>query len=125
MLRPYFDNSQSRIKIYTEGIELYNPGAAPKLVEDILENEVTAPRNPVIAKAFRLIGWAETAGSGMMKIFKSLEKLKYPQPTIENNTHNSFFKMAFQLTPKSATDQAPIKFKFKKIFYYFVFLLKN
>jgi ATP-dependent DNA helicase RecG len=50
--RDYFDNSQSRIKIYPDRIEMYNPGAAPKPVEDILENEVTAPRNPVMAKAF-------------------------------------------------------------------------
>jgi ATP-dependent DNA helicase RecG len=107
--RDYFDNSQSRIKIYVEAIDMYNPGAAPKPVKDILENEVTAPRNPIIAKAFRMIGWAETAGSGMMKIFKSLETLKYPQPTIENNTRSSFFKMTFQLTPKNPTDQVPFK----------------
>jgi ATP-dependent DNA helicase RecG len=62
--RDYFDNTESRIRLETNQIEMYNPGAAPRTVEDILKNEVTAPRNPVIAKAFRIIGWAETAGSG-------------------------------------------------------------
>jgi ATP-dependent DNA helicase RecG len=109
--RDYFDNSQSRINIYPDRIEMYNPGAAPKPVEDILENEVTAPRNPVMAKAFRIIGWAETAGSGTMKIFKALEQIKYPKPVIENNVRSGFFKMTFELTvaDKKVADQVPTK----------------
>lgn len=110
--RDYFDNAQSRIKIFTDSIEMYNPGSAPKPVEEIIANEVTAPRNPIIAKAFRLVGWAGTAGSGMIKIFAAWERLQFKKPEIENNNRSHYFKMLFPLEPikhRSSTVQDPIK----------------
>jgi ATP-dependent DNA helicase RecG len=123
--RDYFDKAQSRIKIFPDLIEMYNPGSAPKPVEEIIANEVTAPHNPIIAKAFRLAGWAEIAGSGMMKIFAAWEKLRYKKPEIENNNRGYYFKMVFPIekSPKnsavspdtikyrSSTDQVPIKYR--------------
>lgn len=98
--RDYFENGQSRIKIYRNGIEMFNPGAAPKTVKEIIEDEVTEPRNPIIAKIFRLIGWSEIAGSGMMKIFKYWDATGYREPEIENNPVSYFFKMYFPFTEK-------------------------
>lgn len=98
--RDYFERGQSRIKIYRDRIVLYNPGSAPKTVNEIIEDEVTEPRNPVIAKIFRIIGWAEVAGSGMMKIFKYWDAAGYQEPEIENNTSSYFFKMIFPFKEK-------------------------
>lgn len=118
--RDYFERGQSRIKIYSEHIEMYNPGSAPQSVEDIIENESTEPRNPIIAKAFRLIGWAETAGTGMIKIFREWKKLNYDVPVIQNNISGYSFKMTFPtiykahqlvISPAKAAEQVPTKMR--------------
>lgn len=93
--RDYFDNTQSRIKIFPRKIEMFNPGSSPKSIEEIIENSITVPRNPVIAKVFRLVGWSEIAGSGMMKIFNNLKKIGYKKPVIENSVPGYFFKITF------------------------------
>jgi ATP-dependent DNA helicase RecG len=44
-----------------------------------------------------LVGWAETAGCGMMKIFAAWERLNYQKPVIDNNNRGYYFKMIFPL----------------------------
>ena len=92
-------------------IDMYNPGCAPKSVEDLIEGEVTVPRNPLIAKIFRIAGWAETAGSGMMKIFSEWKKLPYETPIIKNSIESYSFKMIFPIVSpeqkKVFTEQSP------------------
>jgi predicted HTH transcriptional regulator len=100
--RDYFEHTQSRVRIYHDRIEFYNPGATPRTVEEIIEDEVTAPRNPIIAKLFRMIGWAEVAGSGMMKILKNWKTAGYAAPRIENNIQGYYFKMIFPLKEVSS-----------------------
>lgn len=100
--RDYFDNTQARLRIFNDRIETYNAGAAPKTVEEIISNEATAPRNPLIAKLFRMVGLAETAGSGMLKIFSAWKQLNYKTPVIDNNVANYYFKMTFPLEKKSS-----------------------
>jgi ATP-dependent DNA helicase RecG len=98
--RDYFDNTQARLRIFNDRIETYNAGAAPKTAEEIISNEATAPRNPLIAKLFRMVGFAETAGSGMLKIFSAWKQLNYKTPVIDNNVSNYYFKMTFPLEEK-------------------------
>jgi hypothetical protein len=107
--RDYFEHGQSRIKIYQDRIEMYNPGPAPKTVEEIIEDEVTEPRNPIIAKVFRMIGWAEVAGSGMMKILKNWKAAGYVEPSIKNNIQGYSFKMIFPF--KEMSDEYRIGIK--------------
>ena len=99
--RDYFDNTQARMRIFKDRIETYNAGAAPKTVEEIIDNEATAPRNPLIAKLFRMVGFAETAGSGMPKIFNAWKQLNYKPPVIDNSIANYRFKMTFPLVEKT------------------------
>jgi ATP-dependent DNA helicase RecG len=107
--RDYFEHGQSRVKIYHDRIEMYNPGSAPKTVKEIIEDEVTEPRNPVIAKIFRMIGWAEVAGSGMMKILKNWKAAGYIEPSIKNNIQGYSFKMIFPFKEMSAEYRIGIK----------------
>jgi len=100
--RDYFDNTQARMRIFNDRIETYNAGAAPKTVEEIIDNEATAPRNPLIAKLFRMVGFAETAGSGMPKIFNAWKQLNYKPPVIDNSIANYSFKMTFPLVKKAS-----------------------
>jgi len=97
------------MRIFNDRIETYNAGAAPKTVEEIITNEATAPRNPLIAKLFRIIGLAETAGSGMVKIFNAWKQLNYKMPLIDNNTANYYFKMTFPLEKETPATNFEIK----------------
>ncbi|MEW6188024.1 MAG: RNA-binding domain-containing protein [Thermodesulfobacteriota bacterium] len=101
--RDYFDNGQAAIRIYNEGIVFKNPGAAPFPIEEILSGCESVPRNPNIARVFRLPGWAEIAGSGMMKIFDNWRAAGYVSPVIRNNEPTHWFTIEFSeksLTPE-------------------------
>jgi ATP-dependent DNA helicase RecG len=93
--RDYFERGQSRIKIYQDRIEMYNPGSTAKTIEEIIEADITKPRSPIIAKVFRLIGWAEIVGSGMLKILKNWKATGYIEPVIKNNVNSYSFKITF------------------------------
>ena len=93
--RDYFDNGQAAIRIYDDRIVFRNPGAAPFPIEEILSGCESVPRNPNIARVFRLPGWAEIAGSGMMKIFDNWRAAGYVPPVIRNNEPTHWFTIEF------------------------------
>ncbi|RPH49218.1 MAG: hypothetical protein EHM85_14635 [Desulfobacteraceae bacterium] len=93
--RDYFDNGQAAIRIYRDRIIFRNPGAAPFPNKQILSGCKSVPRNPNIARVFRLPGWAEIAGSGMMKIFDNWRAAGYVPPVIKNNEPVHWFTFEF------------------------------
>ena len=64
----YFSPSRSRIRIFTDRIEYYNPGGLPKPFSELKNKDISLPRNPVLAKLFRMVKLAENAGFGLDKI---------------------------------------------------------
>lgn len=64
----YFAPSHPRVRIFTNHIEYYNPGGLPKPLKDLKENDLSIPRNPILAKLFRMVKLAENAGYGLDKI---------------------------------------------------------
>ncbi|MCF8070652.1 MAG: putative DNA binding domain-containing protein [Desulfobacterales bacterium] len=65
----YFSASKPRVRVFTDHIEFYNPGGLPKDLETLRNADISLPRNPILAKMFRVIKLAETAGYGFDKIF--------------------------------------------------------
>lgn len=64
----YFSIAKSRIRIFDDHIEFYNPGGLPKPFEEIKSKDLSLPRNPIIAKLFRMVRLAENAGYGFDKL---------------------------------------------------------
>jgi predicted HTH transcriptional regulator len=64
----YFSPAHSRIRIFTNHIEFYNPGGLPKPLEELKGKDISLPRNPIISKLFRMVRLAENAGFGFDKI---------------------------------------------------------
>lgn len=93
--RDYFDNGQASIRIHDDRIIFRNPGAAPFPIEEILNGCESVPRNPTISRVFRLPGWAEIAGSGMMKIFNNWKEAGYTPPVVKNNDPIHWFTIEF------------------------------
>jgi ATP-dependent DNA helicase RecG len=81
----YFERKIAQVRHLSNAIVFVNPGTAPMREEELLDGDLTSPRNPVIAKAFRLVGWAEVAGTGLLKIVKSWKAMNFELPAIENN----------------------------------------
>jgi len=57
-----------RIRIFTNHIEYYNPGGFPKPIEELKGKDLSIPRNPILAKLFRMVKLAENAGYGLDNI---------------------------------------------------------
>jgi predicted HTH transcriptional regulator len=64
----YFAPACPRVRIFTNHIEYYNPGGLPKPLEDLKGKDLSMPRNPILAKLFRMVKLAENAGYGFDKI---------------------------------------------------------
>jgi len=64
----YFSPAKPRIRIFTDRIEYFNPGGLPKPLEELLETDISLPRNPILAKLFRAVKLAENAGFGFDKM---------------------------------------------------------
>ena len=64
----YFSPAHPRIRIFTNHIEFYNPGGFPKPLEELKGKDLSIPRNPILAKLFRMVRLAENAGYGLDNI---------------------------------------------------------
>ncbi|GHT61845.1 hypothetical protein FACS189451_04770 [Bacteroidia bacterium] len=58
----YFSPMKPRIRVFTNRIEFENPGMLPRSVEELMKTDESLPRNPVLAKFFRLVKLCESAG---------------------------------------------------------------
>jgi ATP-dependent DNA helicase RecG len=81
--RNYHIQAPSKIAIYDDRLELFNPGNFSGPIEqDQLLKGLTYLRNPAICKIFREMGLAEKMGTGFINIFKSYEAWGLETPQI-------------------------------------------
>lgn len=50
----YFSPAHSRIRIFSNKIEFFNPGGLPKPLEELKDKDLSMPRNPIVSKLFRI-----------------------------------------------------------------------
>ncbi|OGW98107.1 MAG: hypothetical protein A2Y04_00480 [Omnitrophica WOR_2 bacterium GWC2_45_7] len=106
----YFDAKGAVVKCYDDQILFRNAGCLRFPIERI-EQHLTEPRNPVIAKVFRLLGWADRSGSGIEKITTGWTSMGYDKPIFQDDKPVNMFEVIFPLTKKGkGTDQVPIKY---------------
>jgi ATP-dependent DNA helicase RecG len=60
----YFSPMKPRIRVFTNRIEFENPGSLPRPINELMKEDVSIPRNPVLAKLFRIAKLCENAGYG-------------------------------------------------------------
>ena len=66
----FFSPMKPRIRVFTNRIEFENPGSLPRPVEELLKADESLPRNPVLAKFFRIAKLCESAGYGFDKMLE-------------------------------------------------------
>jgi len=97
----YFSKSNPRIRVFSDRFEFYNPGALPKKIELILKEDFSLPRNPIIAKIFRYVNFAENIGSGFHKMINGWQSKYKMRPVIDGDF--DFYKITFPTITSTIT----------------------
>jgi ATP-dependent DNA helicase RecG len=95
----YFSSGNSRIRVFTDRFEFFNPGCLPKDIKDILKEDFSHPRNPIVAKIFRFIRLSETVGNGFHKMIDGWKSYYNVEPVIEGSF--DYYKITFPITQKT------------------------
>ncbi len=93
----YFSPAHSRIRVFTDHIEFYNPGGLPKPYEELKDNDISLPRNPIIAKLFRMVKLADNAGFGFDKIETRWMQHNRTKPEYELSYDSTIVKFQLQI----------------------------
>ncbi len=94
----YFSSAKPRIRSFIDRIEFFNPGSLPKSIERIIKEDFSLPRNPVIAKIFRVIRLSENIGSGFHKMIAGWKEYYKAAPEITGDI--DYYKIVFGLGRK-------------------------
>jgi len=94
----YFAPSCSRIRIFTNHIEFYNPGGLPKPLEELKAKDLSLPRNPLITKLFRMVRLAENAGYGFDRIEANWKTYNNTAPEYDISFDATILKLYTQST---------------------------
>lgn len=89
----YFAPGHSRIRIFTNHIEFYNPGGLPKPLEELKEKDLSLPRNPLITKLFRMVRLAENAGYGFDRIEANWKTYNNTAPEYDTSFDATILKL--------------------------------
>ena len=89
----YFAPAHSRIRIFTNHIEFFNPGGLPKPIEELKAKDLSLPRNPLITKLFRMVRLAENAGYGFDRIEANWKKYNNTAPEYDISFDATILKL--------------------------------
>ena len=82
------------IRFYRDRTVFWNPGDAGAPAGELLDRTAKEVRNPLIAAAFRGIGLARQAGTGMRAIFQDWQSLGHGPPVIRSDEARSDFELS-------------------------------
>ncbi len=80
--RDYHSNAGVQVMVFTDRIEIWNPGALPSYltVESLKKPHTSYPRNPLLAEHLYLTEYIQKAGSGTIEMVKQCKKKGLPEP---------------------------------------------
>ncbi|WP_066161410.1 RNA-binding domain-containing protein [Aliarcobacter skirrowii] len=102
----YFSPIKSRIRVFSDKIEFFNAGSYPKPIEYFLNSDTSIPRNPILAKLFRVVKLAENAGYGFDKMIDGWKT--YTDIPIDFKTDMDTSLTTFYLEKKEAQVEAQV-----------------
>ena len=103
----YFSPACPRVRIFTNHIEFYNPGGLPKHFEELKSKDISLPRNPILAKLFRMVKLAENAGFGFDKIDENWKA--YNSTTPDYQIEFDSVVVGFQMEAEELKQKKPQK----------------
>ncbi len=103
----YFSPAKSRVRIFTNHIEFFNPGGLPKPLKLLMKNDMSIPRNKTIAKLFRLVKLAENAGFGFDRMNNGW--VTYSKTLPEYTAERDFLIVKFFMEPLHETVEKTVE----------------
>ena len=103
----YFSPMKPRIRVFLDRIEFMNPGALPKDLDSIMKEDFTMPRNPTVARIFRVIRLSENAGSGFDKMFGGWKSYYEVEPEVSGEL--DYYKIVFPLSKEETVKESTRK----------------
>lgn len=93
--RDYTSNAGIQVMLFTDRLEIWNPGELPATLtpERLREPHASIPHNPLIAESLYLTHYIEKAGTGIRRMIEDARKHKCPEPKF---TVNGFFTATFR-----------------------------
>lgn len=81
-----------RVNLYDDKLEIISPGSLPQQVtlDTIKAEDVTYPRNPLLARIFYLYGKVERTGKGITRMTEAMRSRSLPDPALEVVPPDSF-----------------------------------
>ena len=89
----YAESDSSLILRDDQGFRFRNPGGSRIPKHDLLSGDHSDPRNPILVTAFRYIGLADEAGTGIPKILSAWRELGLKPPHIDVGTERYEFSI--------------------------------
>ena len=99
----YFSPAKPRIRVFDDRLEFLNPGALPESLEKIMAEDLSLPRNPILAKLFRVAKLAENAGYGFDKMAEGWENYNGTLPEFTSDL--GFTKATFVKIPSGSSER--------------------
>ena len=95
------------IRFYRDRTVFWNPGDADAPTGELLDRTAKEVRNPLIAAAFRGIGLARQAGTGIRAIFHDWKSLGHAPPVIWSDEVRNEFELTLPGGGTPAVEQRP------------------
>lgn len=89
----YAETDASLILRHDQGCRFQNPGNSRVPKQDLLSGDRSDPRKPNLVSAFRYIGLADEAGTGIPKILQAWHQLGYNAPDVDVGTERYEFAL--------------------------------
>ena len=103
--RDYTDNNQIQINIYSNRLEIINPGTLPEgiTVNSLAKSHPSVVRNPDIAHCCLVRKYVEIVGSGTLRMISECKKYGYDEPiwNVSDNTVSVTFYNLFYKTSRN------------------------
>jgi len=83
--RDYNSNASTEVRLFSDRLEVWNPGALPGTLtpESLREDHASVPNNPLIADPLYLARYIEKAGTGTQTMIALCREAGLPEPTFE------------------------------------------
>ena len=86
-------SAAAQVELTPDRAVFFNPGRALVSSEALVEGGKNQARNPIIARALRLVGFAELAGSGLRELQRTWRGAKRRPPRIESDESANTFTL--------------------------------
>jgi len=99
----YRDSSAAaQIEIYPDRVTVFNTGYSLVPTDKLLDGGKSQSRNPLIARALRLINFADISGSGIRAVYRACQQAQRRAPTFESDKDTNTFALTLDWSEGAA-----------------------